>query len=338
VRNVESREDVVSDKLILVTGATGKVGQTFIRRLLASDDHGGSRVRALCHNRTIDPTERVEVVKGSIEDPAVVERAVDGATHVLHLATVKETPESAIDVAVKGLYWLLEACRRSASLERFVLIGGDASVGHCSVPHDLPVTESQPHSPYPGVYALTKVLEEVMLEQYYIQYDLRGACLRAPWIQEKDDLRYGTSFGEDVFGGIRWRDYVGPARADEYAKAGAAALMYDADGRPVLRNFVHVEDLVSAILIALDHPAAHQQTFNICMDEPVDYGKLGTLLGSRGVPTVPVTTTFVSNWLDNAKARFLLGWRPEYDLERLVDEAWSYRRSPDDPRRIWYPG
>jgi nucleoside-diphosphate-sugar epimerase len=321
-----------------VTGATGKVGQTFIRRLLRSSEHRAYRIRALCHNRLMEPTDRVEVMRGPIEDSTVVEQAVDGVSHVLHLATVKETPEHAIDVAVKGLYWLLEACRASSSLERFVLIGGDASVGHCVVPHEMPVTEAQRHSPYPGVYALTKVLEEVMLEQYYIQYDFEGTCLRAPWIQEKVDLRYSTSFGDDVFGGIRWRDYVGEERADEYAGTGTAALMYDAAGRPVLRNFVHVEDLVSAILIALEHPAARQQTFNICMDEPVDYEKLGAILAARGVPTVQVKTDFVSNWLDNSKARFLLGWRPEYDLTRLVDEAWSFQRAPDDPRRIWYPG
>ena len=59
----------------------------------------------------------------------------------------------------------------------------------------------------------------------------------------------------------------------------------------MLRNFVHVEDLVSAILIALDHPAARQQTFNICMDEPVDYAKLGAHLEARGIPTVRMETT-----------------------------------------------
>jgi hypothetical protein len=48
-----------------------------------------------------------------------------------------------------------------------------------------------------------------MLEQYYIQYGLNGCCLRAPWIMEKDDFKYSLSFGEDVFGGPRWRELVG---------------------------------------------------------------------------------------------------------------------------------
>jgi UDP-glucose 4-epimerase len=328
----------MSQKRILVTGATGKVGRTFIRRILASDDHRDYSVRALCHNRLLEPSDRLEVVRGAIQERGTSEAAVEGMTHVLHLATVKETPDEAIDVSVKGLNLLVDACRASSTLQRFILIGGDAGVGHCVVPHDTPVTEAMGHSAYPGVYALTKVLEEVLLEQAYIQYDFEGVCLRAPWIQEKDDLRYSTSFGGDVFGGIVWRDYVGAAKADEYVASGAAALMYDADDRPVQRNFVHADDLVSAILIALEHPAARQQTFNIAMDEPVDYGVLGELLRQRGIPSVPVTTEFVSNWLDNTKARSLLGWRPQYDLERMVDEAWSYERSSDDPRRIWYPG
>jgi UDP-glucose 4-epimerase len=328
----------MTEKRVLVTGATGKVGRTFIRRLLASDHHRDYSVRALCHNRMLDASERLEVMQGAIQERSTAIAAVEGVTHVLHLATVKETPDDAIDVAVKGLNWLVDACRANPRLERFILIGGDAGVGHCVVPHATPVTEAMGHSAYPGVYALTKVLEEVVLEQSYVQSDFEGTCLRAPWIMEKDDFKFSTSFGEDVFGGIRWRDYVGAESADAFAAEGAAALMYDANGRPVLRNFVHVEDLVGAILIALEHPAARQQTFNIAMDEPVDYGTLGELLGDRGVSVVPVETEFVSNWLDNTKAKFLLGWRPRYDLERLVDEAWSYERAPDDPRRVWYPG
>jgi nucleoside-diphosphate-sugar epimerase len=147
---------------ILVTGATGKVGQAFIGRLLSSSDDRftGFTVRALCHNRALDPGPRVEVVTGSIDRRETADRAADGVTHVLHLATSKETPETIMDVAVKGLFWLLEACRASRAFRQFILIGGDAGLGHFFYPHPVPVTETQPHSAYPGCYALSKVLEE----------------------------------------------------------------------------------------------------------------------------------------------------------------------------------
>jgi nucleoside-diphosphate-sugar epimerase len=326
-------------KRILVTGATGKVGQAFIRRFLAEPQFEGFLVRALCHNRKLEASPRLEVVSGSIEHRRVVDEAMAGVTHVLHLATSKETPETIMDVAIKGLFWLLEACRISPTFRQFILIGGDAGMGHFIYPHPIPVTETQKHSAYPGCYALSKVLEEVLLEQYYLQYDFSGCCLRAPWIMEKDDFKCQLSFGEDVFGGPRWRDLVGPEKAEEYVKTQTVPIMLDAAGRPVKRNFVHVEDLVSAILLAIDHPKAHQQTFNICMDEPVDYGELGAYLAeSRSLPTVGIKTPYHSTWLDNTKAKFLLGWRPEYDLKKMTDAAWDYKRAEDDPRIIWYPG
>jgi UDP-glucose 4-epimerase len=326
-------------KRILVTGATGKVGQTFIKRLLESPDHGDFVVRALCHNRVLDSRDRLEIMRGALQERDTVERAMQGVTHVLHLATTKETPDTWIDVSIKGLYWLLENCRTNPTFKQFILLGGDNSVGHFYYPKAIPVTEEQKHTPYPGCYALSKVLEEVMLEQYYIQYDLNGCCLRAPWIMEKDDFKYQLSFGEDVFGGPRWRDFVGPEQADHYVASHTIPVMLDPDGQPVKRNFVHVEDLVSAILAALDAPHARQQTFNICMDEPVDYAEVGRYLAAtRGLPSVNIQTPYHSTWLDNTKAKFLLGWRPEYDLKKIVDSAWDYQRAEDDPRIIWYPG
>lgn len=325
--------------VILVTGATGKVGSTFIQRLLADPTYKRFTIRALCHYRLLEGNERLEVVRGSIENRDTVEAAMEGVSHIVHLATVKDTPGQIMDVAVKGLFWLLESCRSSPAFKQFILIGGDAGVGHFVYPHPIPVTETQKHSAYPGCYALSKVLEEVMLEQYYIQYNLNGCCLRAPWIMEKDDFKFQLSFGQDVFGGPRWRDLVGEQRADEYVRSQTIPIMLDPDGKPVKRNFVHVDDLVSAVLLALDHPAARQQTFNICMDEPVDYGEVAAYLAaSRGLSSVEIQTPYYSTWLDNTKAKFLLGWRPEYDLHRMIDAAWEYQRAADDPRVVWYPG
>jgi UDP-glucose 4-epimerase len=330
---------MTTDKRILVTGATGKVGRAFIERFLADARFKAFTVRALCHNRKLDPHDRLEVVSGSIQSRAVVDTAVKDVTHVLHLATSKEDPDSVMDVAVKGMFWLLEACRLSSTFQQFILIGGDAGMGHFVYPHPIPVIETQKHSAYQGCYALSKVLEEVMLEQYYIQYGFNGCCLRAPWIMEKDDFKAQLSFGEDVFGGPRWRDLVGADKADEYVRTKGVPVMLDAEGVPIKRNFVHLSDLVSAILLPIDNPKARQQLFNICMDEPVDYGELGAYLAqSRGMRPVPVKTPYHSTWLDNAKAKFLLDWRPRYDLKKLTDAAFDYQRAPDDPRVIYYPG
>ena len=102
---------------------------------------------------------------------------------------------------------------------------------------------------------------------------------------------------------------------------------------------IHVQDLVQAILLALDAPRARQQLMNVCMDEPIDYGELGAyLVRTRGVPLVPVRTPYRSTWLDNTKAKFLLGWHPQFDMARMVEAAWAYERAPDDPRTVWYPG
>ncbi len=322
---------------ILVTGATGKVGQTLIAALARSRPE--ARITALCHNRLLAETDRLNVVQGSLSDREVCRRALFGATHVVHLATCKETPDDMMDVTVKGLFWLLEEFRQSPTAERFILIGGDAGIGHFVHQHPAPITEAAPHMAYPGCYALSKVLEEVMVQQFGIQYGLDWCCLRAPWIMEKDDFRHTLSFGDDLFGGPDWKTMV-PAETAAAARAtGAIPLLTDAQGKPIKRNFVHVEDLVAAILLALTAPEARQKLYNICMDEPVDYGDLADLLlKTRGLPSVTVSSPFFSNWLDNSRAKFELGWRPTYDLARLVEAAWTYQRADDDPRKVWYPG
>jgi nucleoside-diphosphate-sugar epimerase len=325
--------------LLLITGATGKVGTNLIARVVDDPRWKGARIRALCHQRVIPQTDRIEVIKGNISERASVDAAMAGVTHVVHLATCKETPEIVMDVAVKGMFWLLEAFRQSSTAEQFILIGGDASVGHFFYRHDGPVTENTPHRAYPGCYAFSKVLEEVMLTQFAIQYGINTCCLRAPWIMEKDDFRYSLSFGDDLFGGPDWKTMVPPDVAETCRKNKTVPLLHDADGNPLKRNFVHVDDLTAAILQALDNPKTKDQLYNICMDEPVDYADVAAhLKKTQGLDSIVVPSQFHSTWLDNSKARFELDWRPQYDLAKLIDASWNYKRSADNPRKIWYPG
>jgi nucleoside-diphosphate-sugar epimerase len=311
---------------LLVTGLTGKVGSNFLPAFLASEKFAGWTLRAICNNRVVD-NPSVEIVRGSLADADLVRQAMEGVTHVLHLAAVKESPALAIDVGVKGMFNLLEAFRTAPTARQFVLMGGDCSVGHIFHPYDAPITETAPRRAYPGCYALTKVIEEVMLEQYAIQYGIDTCCLRAPWIMEKDDFRYALSFREQ-FGGPAWTDLLPQEAVDAHAAAGAVPLLRDLKGSALKRNFIHVSDLVCAILRTLDNPAARGQLFNISMDEPVDYSHVAAhLRATRGLPVVEIDTPYHSNWLDNSKAGLL-----------MIDRAWDYRRAADDPRVIWYPG
>ncbi|WP_338722343.1 NAD(P)-dependent oxidoreductase [Devosia sp. XK-2] len=322
---------------LLVTGITGKVGSNFLPAFLSAGKFAGWTVRAICNNRVLEHPS-VEVIRGSLADAELVRSALDGITHVLHMAAVKESPDLAIDVGVKGMFNLLEAFRVSPTAKQFILIGGDCSVGHIFHPYDAPITEVSPRRAYPGCYALTKVIEEVMLEQYGIQYGINGCCLRAPWIMEKDDFRYALSFS-DQFGGPAWSDLLPEDEIEAHARSGAVPLLRDVTGAPLRRNFVHVSDLVCAILHALDHPAARGQLFNIGMNQPVDYAHVAAhLRATRNLPVVEIKTPYHSNWLDNSKAGLLLNWRPTVDTQLLIDRAWDYRRAPDDPRIVWYPG
>ena len=154
--NGNAGDAIGSNEGTLVNGATfatGKVGQTLIARLLAAPDWRHARVRALCHNRMLPEGERLEVVRGSIADRATAERAMAGVTHVVHLATCKETPEDVMDVTVRGLFWLLEEFRQSPDAARFLLIGGDAGMGHFFHPRPAPVTRIA-FALSPGKYAL----------------------------------------------------------------------------------------------------------------------------------------------------------------------------------------
>jgi nucleoside-diphosphate-sugar epimerase len=285
------------------------------------------------------PADRLEIVRGSIADRSVVTQAMAGVTHVFHMATVKEDPVQAMDVSVKGMFWLLEEFRQSRTTNQFVLIGGDCVVGHCFVRYEGPITESSPRRPYPGVYALSKALEETMLESCIEQYDINATTLRAPWIMEKDDFRFVLSFGEDQFGGPPWETLISDAERRMFLQNRNVPVLIDTEAAPLKRNFVHVSDLVEAMVAVIDNPAARGQLFNIAMTDPVDYGAVARHLeATRGMIGVPIPGPFHSNILDNAKARLVLAWQPKYRLAELIDEAFAFERAPGDPRKVWYPG
>jgi predicted dehydrogenase/nucleoside-diphosphate-sugar epimerase len=97
--------------VVLVTGAAGFIGRDLVTHLLASGYH----VRALVRpgrRRGLDDATRLAVIEGDLRDAAALDRALEGATVVAHLAARKSDERDSAEVNVTGARRLVEACRR----------------------------------------------------------------------------------------------------------------------------------------------------------------------------------------------------------------------------------
>jgi len=310
---------------VAIFGASGKLGQHVLRVL----GRRGCKVRALVHRQ---PVAGAVSVQGDIADARVVDEVVRGSQIAVQLATAKEEPSTFFDVSVRGTFNILESCR-CHGLQQFILFGGDAALGIWFYPQPIPLDENHPRRAYPGFYAFSKVMEEVMAEQYRIQYGVPVTVLRSSWVFEHDDLlnhfsllrnvnpaELGHGFGEvtdDVLALVR----AGKERIP---------ILTDVHGAPLCRHIVHADDLMQAFDRALGNPSAIGRTFNIAGPSPFDYGVAATYLsGKLGVPTVDLRCPkYHSFGINITCARTVLGYAPENDFFRMADRAIEWRNAP----------
>jgi UDP-glucose 4-epimerase len=310
-------------KTVLVTGASGKLG----RAIASAYVEAGYTVRALQHRTPVE-IDGVEAFVGNVSDPDAMLAAVDGMDAVCQLATTKEDKASFFDVSVRGTLNLLEAARASGRVKQFLLSGGDAAMGIWFHPQPIPINETMPLGAYPGYYAFTKVIEEVMCQQYMIQYGLPYTCLRASWVFTGDDILKHLSLTRAVD-----PDRGTPSAWDEYLTDEQRALVAKGEDRvpiacteagvPLRRHIVQLEDVVQSWLLALDNPAAVGQTFHIAAPSAFSYGVAARYLSERtGTPTTELTLPGCYPFeIDITKARSVLGYRPQYDIQAIIDAA-----------------
>ncbi|MFV1965141.1 MAG: NAD-dependent epimerase/dehydratase family protein [Pirellulaceae bacterium] len=317
-------------KRVLVTGASGKLGGPLCEALLRDE----YQVTALRHARTVD-VDGVTEVSASLGDAGAMEELVPHSDAVIHLATCKEDRQGVIDVSARGTFHLLDAIMRTGATQRLLLASGDAVNGIYFNQQPLPIHEDLPMAAYPGYYPLSKVLEETMCRQFFLQAGVPTVCLRMSWIHAEDDILNHLTVAGESFGVPVWREIMSDEQKSTYADGrDAAVALRHPDGSAMRRHIVALEDCVEAFLLALRQPGIEGETFQIAMDQPFNYVTTASYLAQRtNIDTLDLVDTVGQDFcIDIAKARYVLGFTPQHDIFSLIDRAIAFRKS-DKSRR-----
>ncbi|MEU6577269.1 NAD(P)-dependent oxidoreductase [Streptomyces sp. NPDC046805] len=320
---------------VVVTGGCGFVGSHVTKALLRQ----GHRVVVL--DREPDSTliealtgakdrSRLEVHNLDVRDRDAVPKAIEGASGVVHLASLLTQrsdgdPKLAVEVNCLGAVNVFDAARR-AGIARVVWASSTAVYGWgtpgTSVANDAPHTASD-------IYGRTKSLTEVIGAQYNRQYAMETV-------------------------GLRFTVVYGFGRATAIPRGSAGGPVVDLVERPVaglkgtrvrhadtVVDWLHVEDAARAVCLALRSDGIESPALSVT-------GQLATLREAAelvrelvpgvGIDIEPgVSPRPMVMDLDKSAARREIGYEPAYDLRagvaQYIDALRSARVPAEEQRR-----
>jgi len=318
----------LTGKRILLTGGAGFIGTTLAGRLVADNE---LVVLDNLHRDTLTGTELSEhpnltFLQGDVLDAQAVHKAARGATHIVHLAaiagvdTVLESPVRTMRVNIIGTYNVLEAAHETReTVERLVDFSTSEVFGtHAFRVDETHVTTQGSVGEARWTYAVSKLAGEHMSRAYFDEFGLPTVSLR-PF----------NVYGPGQVGG-------GAIRAFIEAALEGQDLVIHGDGAQI-RAWCYVDDMVNAILLALEHPAAVGESFNVgnARSALTIYDlaqRIKRLSGCPGqIRFQPLHYTDVELRIPNVdKARELLGFEAEVELDDGLARtiAWYRSRKP----------
>jgi UDP-glucose 4-epimerase len=316
---------------ILVTGGAGYIGSHMVKLLLKShhkvviiDDFSTGHENALLGGT---------LVRGSIQDKQLLhkifsEMSIDAVLHFAGSIAVGESvldPEKYYQNNLVATLSLLQSMRLH-KIKKLVFSSTAAIFG---LPQYIPIDELHPTSPI-NPYGITKLVIERVLSDYGRAYGFNSVC-----------LRYFNAAGADPGGLLGERHdpetHLIPV-ALQVASGRLTSLKiygddYDTADGTCMRDYVHVEDLCSAHLLALEHlfSGGDSRSYNLgngkCYSIMEVLNAVKVVTGKE-VPTIidvrrdgdpPVLLA------DSKNIRKDWGWAPKYpELEVIVSHAWIW--------------
>jgi UDP-glucose 4-epimerase len=319
----------------LITGGCGFIGRTLIRRIaqnsgasfrIVDDLSTGTReeLRAIIDFIELDPGDptitwsdwtrfRAEFIAADVRDADVAHQLAAGAGVIAHLAANTGVTPSIQDpmrdctTNVIGTLNYLEACRLNG-VPRFVFASSNAPIGEC----DPPIHEELPAHPM-SPYGASKLAGEAYCSAYARSFDVETVALRFA----------------NCYGPLSSQKSSVVAKYIREALAGAVWEIYG-DGEQT-RDFIFVEDLAEAIVLAATAKAVGGEVFQIATNVETTVRELATKLAAalkvHGIspPEIRQSSPRIGdmkrNYADTTKARTRLGWTPRVPLDDGLDRT-----------------
>lgn len=305
----------------LVTGGAGFIG-SHIATALAER---GDRVRVLDnlssgYRRNLEHLgDRVEFLPGDVADAAAVDRAVEGVELVFHQAAMASVPASlrtpmeSHAACMTGTVQVLDSARR-AGVRRVVMAASAAAYGD-----QLSAAKRESDPPKPlSPYAASKVASELYCQAFANSFDLEAVA-----------LRYFNVFGP---------------RQDPHSEYSAVIPIFVtkmlAGERPTVfgdgmqsRDFVFVEDVVQANLLAAEAEGASGRVINVATGRHTTLVDLiDAINAAAGTSLEPVFAEpragdIRESLADITLARTLLGYEPRVAFAEGLKRSIDYYRS-----------
>lgn len=317
--------------MILVTGGAGYIGSVTIELLRAR----GELVVVLDNlsrgHRAAVPPE-IPFYRGDAGDRELVtrltrEHEIESCIHFAALAYVGESVaqparyfENNVGQGIALLDALLEA-----GVRRFVFSSTCATYGE---PQQIPISEQHPQQPT-NPYGWSKLFMERILESYDQAYGLKFIALRY----------FNAAGATEMLGELHdpethlLPNVIAAARG-QISAVSVFGNNYPTPDGTAIRDYIHVADLGTAHILALDYLRKGRQSECINLGSGHGYSVLEVIETARQVTERPIALKIEpprpgdpSHLVANAeKARKLLGWNPKYpDLGSIIRTDWEWR-------------
>lgn len=322
---------------VLVTGGAGYIG-SHVCKALSLQGFAPIAYDNLCSGNA-EAVKWGPLEQGDVRNAARLAEvmALHKPVAIMHFAALIKVGESVTNPAeyydnnVRGSGVLLDAAR-AAGVQHMVFSSTAAVYG---VPQAPLISESHPLSPI-NPYGNTKLVMENMIRDYAAAYGLHYAIFRyfnAAGADPEGEL--GSAYPAD--------SHIIPLLTQ--VAAGMRAEMsifgndYDTPDGTALRDYVHVTDLASAHVLALQHLLKGGENLTLNLGTNQGYSVLQALELARKVSRQPIPAVMCARRAgdpamlvaDAAAARRLLGWTPVHSaLEDIIATAWSWRQKQQE--------